>query len=207
MKKIIFLGDSITDAGHLWEHPPLGLGYVRLLSGPLSSRCPDIRILNKGQDGFTAARVLQTLAENCLNYSPDAASLLIGINDVAAAQNTGLSLKAAGFCESISGILETLKHAGIPRIFCAGPFLFPSPAEYLNWFPTVQEAEDIFQTEALRLGLPFLSLHERFNQAVLCRPVSELSPDGVHLTHKGHELLAKWWAETFLNALRDGCHT
>ena len=92
MKKIIFLGDSITDAGHLWEHPPLGLGYVRLLSGPLSSRCPDIRILNKGQDGFTAARVLQTLAENCLNYSPDAASLLIGINDVAAAQNTGRGL-------------------------------------------------------------------------------------------------------------------
>ena len=49
-----FLGDSITDANHLWlpETNGLGDGYVAMLANRLGA---DAMITNKGIDGFTVA--------------------------------------------------------------------------------------------------------------------------------------------------------
>ena len=104
IKKIVFLGDSITDAGHLWtsDEFPLGEGYVSFLSSRLAQACPGIEVINKGQDGFTSADVRRTLKTNCLNLQPDAVSLLIGINDIAVTKVNGLSLKESGFAKKSS---------------------------------------------------------------------------------------------------------
>lgn len=59
MKQYLFLGDSITDADHLFDPANLGYGYVSLLA-----RRPeyvDARFVNRGHEGFTIERVLQML--------------------------------------------------------------------------------------------------------------------------------------------------
>lgn len=61
VRTFIFLGDSITDSGHLWDDDPrcLGRGYVREIADALSD--PSCRLVNLGQDGFTTADVLRLL--------------------------------------------------------------------------------------------------------------------------------------------------
>lgn len=57
MKQYLFLGDSITDADHLFDPANLGYGYVSLLA-----RRPeyvDARFVNRGHEGFTIERVLR----------------------------------------------------------------------------------------------------------------------------------------------------
>ncbi|MDY3920112.1 MAG: GDSL-type esterase/lipase family protein [Candidatus Limivivens sp.] len=199
MNKLVFLGDSITDADHLWLHDGRGLGngYVSLLAPRLEALYPDIRIWNKGQDGFTAAAVLRSLDFNCLKQKPDAVSLLVGVNDVAVAKNTGVSLDSLGFRGQLHEILKKLLDSGVQQVFCMGPFLFPMPLEFVSWFPDIKKAEDIMRKEAESFHLPFLPLHEILNQSAADLGVSTVTTDGIHLTGHGHQILSDLWLKAF----------
>lgn len=134
IKKIVFLGDSITDAGHLWtsDEFPLGEGYVSFLSSRLAQACPGIEVINKGQDGFTSADVRRTLKTNCLNLQPDAVSLLIGINDIAVTKVNGLSLKESGFAKNLHAVLSALSESGHFKDLLYGTFPVSLPPGILN---------------------------------------------------------------------------
>lgn len=70
MKQYLFLGDSITDADHLFDPANLGYGYVSLLA-----RRPeyvDARFVNRGHEGFTIERVLQMLRRDGIGGHWDA---------------------------------------------------------------------------------------------------------------------------------------
>lgn len=53
MKKIVFLGDSITDAFHKMnvDEEKLGNGYVKIISEKLKERKKQVFIRNAGHDG------------------------------------------------------------------------------------------------------------------------------------------------------------
>ena len=55
-KRLLFIGDSITDCGHLWDfqEKALGDGYVRLISEYMERLDPDYEVINCGFNGFTA---------------------------------------------------------------------------------------------------------------------------------------------------------
>lgn len=84
----LFLGDSITDANHLWlpDTNGLGDGYVAMLADRLGS---NTLITNKGIDGFTVSALLERLQRGFLKGHPDVISLLIGINDIGVALKYG----------------------------------------------------------------------------------------------------------------------
>ena len=196
MKNFIFLGDSITDAGRLWlpECNGLGNGYVKILSEKLSDK---FTVINKGHNGFTLPFLLRNLTTDCLSLSPAAVSILIGINDVGVARNTGKSLRAQEFASNYDILIRRLLEASIPSVFLMGPFLFSRPQEYLNWFPEVLDAETNIEVLARQYQLPFLPLQDRMQEAEKQYGTDTLTPDGIHLTPFGHELLAKWWLEAF----------
>ena len=106
MKKIIFLGDSITDADHNFSQkregePSLGNGYVRQIADLLETKMPgktDIR--NGGHDGFTVQGLLRMLDYDCLSRRPDVVSILIGSNDAAVCMNTGRTPEMISFAEN-----------------------------------------------------------------------------------------------------------
>ena len=196
MKNFVFLGDSITDAERLWlpEYNGLGNGYVQLLAEKLSH---EFTVINKGHDTFTLPFLLRNLETDCLSFSPAAVSILIGINDIGVAKNTGKSLRAQEFASIYDTLIRRLLEASISSVFLLSPFIFSRPQEYLNWLPEVREVENTIENLARQYQLPFLPLQERMQESEKQYGTEMLTPDGIHLTPFGHELLAKWWLEAF----------
>lgn len=196
MKNFVFLGDSITDAERLWipEYNGLGNGYVQLLAEKLSN---NFTVINKGHDSFTLPFLLRNLETDCLSFSPAAVSILIGINDIGVAKNTGKSLRAQEFAYNYDTLIRRLLEASISSVFLLSPFVFSRPQEYLNWLPEVREVENTIEALARQYQLPFLPLQERMQESEKQYGTEMLTPDGIHLTPFSHELLAKWWLEAF----------
>ena len=196
MKNFVFLGDSITDAERLWipEYNGLGNGYVQLLAEKLSN---NFTVINKGHDTFTLPFLLRNLECDCLSFFPVAVSILIGINDIGVAKNTGKSLRAQEFAYNYDTLIRRLLEASISSVFLLSPFVFSRPQEYLNWLSEVREVENTIEALARQYQLPFLPLQERIQESEKQYGTEMLTPDGIHLTPFSHELLAKWWLEAF----------
>lgn len=111
MKKIIFLGDSITDAEHCFSENPLGNGYVDMVDKKLNHSTGGGKkydIVNCGHDGFTIQGVKRMLEHDCILRQPDIVSLLIGCNDVGVMMNTGKSLEEQEFEAGYESVLREL---------------------------------------------------------------------------------------------------
>ena len=87
--KLVFIGDSITDAGRgrpegegLGE--ALGRGYVPLIDALLGSTYPEfgIRVVNRGNSGNTVRDLKSRWQEDIIDIKPDWVSIMIGVNDV-----------------------------------------------------------------------------------------------------------------------------
>lgn len=192
---ILCLGDSLTDCGRLYTASPLGNGYVRLMDRYRKEHRLNWRFTNRGYDGFTVMRLLQALSGDPLSPSPDIITILIGINDVALMRNTCVLPEQqdklmARFSDNYNRLVERLK-AHTNRILLMEPFLFPWPLEYLTWMPRLLEMSRKISSLAREHGCLYLPLHEYLNQRAEELGPETVTTDGVHLTERGHELLAE----------------
>ncbi|MDP7976405.1 MAG: SGNH/GDSL hydrolase family protein [TACK group archaeon] len=82
--KIVFTGDSITDAGRMGQFYPLGNGYVKFFAELLASAYPElsVQIFNTGISGNTVKDLKDRWDDDVLSLSPDWLIILIGINDL-----------------------------------------------------------------------------------------------------------------------------
>jgi lysophospholipase L1-like esterase len=81
---ILFIGDSITDAGRREVNVPYGLGYVNMVRDFLLARYPNLQltVVNRGVGGDTTRNLLARWNADVLAALPDWIALKIGINDV-----------------------------------------------------------------------------------------------------------------------------
>ena len=193
----LFLGDSITDANHLWlpETNGLGDGYVAMLAYRLGS---NTLITNKGIDGFTVSALLERLQRGFLKGHPDVISLLIGINDIGVALNTGVTLEQLLFTENYRAVLMHLLDTGA-KLLCSGPFIFPHPQKYQIWIPYVLELEQIMGEICESLSVSFIPLHSYLTSLVKNGDYDAVTTDGIHLTAYGHKMLAEYLLPHFLS--------
>ena len=88
MMKILFQGDSLTDAGRdrSAAKPSVGLGngYVNMICGELISSDPGAgyEVRNRGVSGDRIADLYARWIEDALNLDFDLISILMGVNDV-----------------------------------------------------------------------------------------------------------------------------
>ena len=200
---VLFIGDSITDynrARPVGEglYNAWGTSYAAMASSLLCAMYPELhlRMINMGISGNQIRDLDKRWQTDVLDLKPDWVVVLIGINDVGVAKNTGKSLRAQEFASNYDTLIRRLLEASIPSVFLMSPFLFSRPQEYLNWLPELREAEHTIETLARQYQLPFLTLQDRMQEAEKYG-TDALTPDGIHLTAFGHELLAKWWLEAF----------
>ncbi len=83
-KKIVFIGDSITDSGRRDVAIPYGNGYVSIVRTFLIARYPDynLNIVNKGISGNTVRDLAGRWEADAIAEQPHYLSVCIGINDV-----------------------------------------------------------------------------------------------------------------------------
>lgn len=181
--------------------PGLGSGYVAMLQQVLDARrskgfadspySRKIQIINKGHDGFTVQSLLQNVRTDCVAYDPDFISILVGINDVGIAMNTGCSLAALHFEENYRRLLDTLQRSTRASLLCIGPFIFSHPQRYQHWEGLTREAEAIIASIASQYDVPFLPMQDRLNAAARAETFRAITIDGIHLTARGHRILTE----------------
>jgi len=194
--KIVFIGDSITDANHNYSEDSLGEGYVKIVANELKKRDLEVEIINKGHDGFTVFSLWKFLDHDCISKNPDIVSILIGCNDVSIKMSTGKTLTEQGFQEYYEKILKKIRQKTDAKIICMGPFIFPYPMEFANWIPDIKRAEGLVRGAAEKYDALFIPLHDVLNDAVVGDNYGRITTDGTHLTVDGASIVAeKWLAE------------
>lgn len=195
MNRLLCLGDSITDCGRLFFQPPLGNGYVQMLSEKLASLGKNWQITNCGVDGFTLSRLLENVDQRYLPLQPDIITILIGINDVALMMNTRRTASQQTemlrtFLQNYEKLLQLLQAPGRCLVLMK-PFIFPFPAEFQTWQPHVEAMSEGIAALAERFRLPCLSLQPLFDQSAQKYGLDFVTTDGVHLTMEGQKILTE----------------
>lgn len=131
MQRILFQGDSITDAGRNRENDrETGRGYPTLVMGRLGYDEPGkYEFFNRGVSGNRVVDLYARIKIDLLNLKPDYLSILIGVNDVwhEISRQNGVSAEKY---ELIFDMLLSEVRAALPdiRIMILEPFVLPGAA-------------------------------------------------------------------------------
>ena len=207
--KILFFGDSITDAtrergsndaGRVREEYSInprayGSGYVFLTAAQLFYEKPNTyEILNRGIGGD---RLPQLYARVCLdvwNENPDVLSILVGFNDMNASGTspnfTDIERWGRVYRMLIS---DTLERCPSTKIMICEPFA-------LNNRENISEAKR-YANEARKIAeefsLPFVELQGKMEKAVEKYGLQACLHDGVHPNIVGSKVISDAWLEVF----------
>ena len=211
-KRILFQGDSITDALRSREHDFFfGNGYPALVAARLGFEEPGAySFLNRGISGNRVVDLYARIKVDLINLKPDVLSILIGVNDVWHEVEIENGVDAVKF-ERIYDMLLTEVEEALPgiRILILEPFvLHGSATEAIEEKP---QRWEYFRDEtplraaaakrvAEKHGTVWVPLQERFDEACRLAPAEYWLWDGVHPTQMGHELIARAWLEAFHQA-------
>lgn len=203
MKRILFQGDSITDAGRNYELDHLrGFGYSTMAAGELLLDYPgEFEILNRGISGNRIVDIYARIGKDIVALQPDYMSLLIGVNDVWHELNNNNGIEEEKFEMVYCLVIDELK-AKLPnlKLMILEPFVLegPSTAEHIDYFRTeTAKRAAAAKRVADKYGIKFIPLQEKFNEAAKTAPETYWLVDGVHPTAAGHELIAREWIKAF----------
>ena len=203
MKRILFQGDSITDAGRSREDDKhLGIGYPRFVSGELALDNPgEYEFFNRGIGGNRIVDIYARIKKDLINLKPDVMSILIGINDVWHEVGEQNGVDADKFFNVYSLIIEEVK-AALPniKIMIMEPFFLKARATEENWdyFETeTAKRQEMAKKIAEKYNLKYIPLQDKFNEAAKLAPNDYWLGDGVHPTYAGHELIKREWIKAF----------
>ncbi len=202
--KILFLGDSITDAGRSRNEQRLlmGQGYPVICAGKLGAEYPDkFQFVNTGVSGNRITDVYARIKVDCWNHNPDIISLLVGINDVGHEVNRGDGVENDRFENVYRMLLEdTIARFPNIKIILMEPFCLAVPHRPDDWVAFRRGAEEksgIIKKLAEEFGCVFVPLQEKFDKACLRAPATHWIGDGVHPTPAGNWLIAEEWLKAF----------
>ena len=200
-KRILFIGDSITDCGREYNDPK-DLGYPLLVAKRLSTQFPTIEfdVLNKGINGNKIADLRARFDTDCLDLEPDIVSILIGINDTWHNVNDPTTFATeqsmAMFEKDYRYLIEKLLEKGIKQVVLMEPFVLPEPLDRQTWRKDLDPKIQIIRRLAEEYHLVFVPLDGKLNALGITRGFSKYTgEDGVHPTLAGHEIITQSWLE------------
>lgn len=206
-RTILFQGDSITDAGRNRDdvNPnssgAMGSGYAFIASSELLYENPgkNLKFYNKGVSGDKVYQLADRWEEDCLSIKPDVLSILVGVNDYWHVTKHGYKGTIETYITDYTALLErTLAALPNVKIIIGEPFAISGiSAVDDSWFPDFdayrQAAKDLSQ----KFNTRFIPYQKIFEEAIKKAPGSYWTPDGVHPSLAGSQLMATAWLELF----------
>lgn len=203
--KILFFGDSITDANRNREGDfslgNYGLGFVRSVAGTLMGEAPDrYQIFNRGIGGNRVVDLYARIKIDCWNLEPDVLNILIGVNDVWHEIATENGVEIDRF-ENVYRMMlkETKQRLPNTKLILCEPFLLKGKVteERYEEFLEVKEYAKVVKRLAEEYQCYFISLQEKVDAFAEQYGVEACLTDGVHPAVGGAQLIADEWLKLF----------
>lgn len=208
--KILFQGDSITDAGrdlrvvHTANNPSgLGHGYVLMAVARLMAENPDqaLQFYNRGISGHKVFQLANRWKKDCLDLVPDVLSILIGVNDFWHTFDGGYTGSVDTYEQDYVALIDETREA-LPdiRLIICEPFMVPCGDVDQSWMRQFAQYREAAQRVAAHADAVFVPFQSVLNHACQTAHPALLAPDGVHPTLGACHLLAHAWVDTVSQA-------
>ena len=191
-KKVVFFGDSITQAG---VQPG---GYIRLMDSlvALDKKSADYELIGAGIGGDKIYDLYLRMEEDVLKKQPDIVVIYVGVNDVWHKSSSGTGTDYNKFGRFYEAVVAKLQAAGI-KVIISTPAVIGERTDHSN----PQDGDLNFYSQwirnfAAKKSIPLVDLRSLFIQYNLANnPENKesgiLTRDRVHLTPAGNNLVAK----------------
>ena len=202
--KILFQGDSITDAGRdKRNYHDMGQGYPKFAVENIQNAFPDteFEFINFGISGNRTGQLFDRLYTDGIAFQPDIISILIGINDIWHRKHNIFTTDEQ-FALNYRTILQLIREKTNAKIVMMAPFVLD--AEDKDWLrpdlakilPIVHQLADEFADAYIRLDL-------LFEEAMKTQPEPlYYSADGVHPNDNGRAFIGKHYYEAVAPLIR-----
>ncbi len=202
MKRVLFQGDSITDACRLRNEADgfnMGYGYAMIAAANLGSEYPgEFEFFNKANGGNKITDLYARMKRDIFALKPDYMSLMIGVNDVWHEKNND-GTTAERFEQIYRCIIEdTLNELPDIKIMLMTPFHNCITEKIFdNFNEEVSVRANIVKKLADEYGLALMDTQAVIDEIQKIAPMEFWAADGVHPTIFGHKKIADKWLETF----------
>ncbi len=198
--KIVFQGDSITDAGRdKRNYHDMGSGYPKYAAALISEAYPEIEFefINFGISGNRTCQLFDRIYTDGLAFEPDIISILIGTNDIWHRHgSTRISTTDAQIELNYRSILERIRRESNAKILILSPYLLLRESPDADAFrEDLKTVLPIVRKLAAEFADVYVPLDEHFAVAEPLKEPKFYSGDGVHPNANGAEYIGKLYAE------------
>jgi lysophospholipase L1-like esterase len=191
-KRVIFFGDSITEAG---VHPG---GYISQIRDSVvqQGKAAEYDIIGTGIGGNKIYDLYLRLESDVLDKKPDLVFVYVGVNDVWHKKTFGTGTDAPKFRQFYEALIRKIQANGAKVVVCT-PACIGEKTDYTNSLDgELNQYAQIIRDMAKQLNLPVCDLRKAFLEYNLVHNSQNLesgilTTDGVHLNEKGNQLVAK----------------
>ena len=197
--KILFQGDSITDAGRdKRNYHDMGWGYPRYASELVAAAHPelDIEFINFGISGNRTCQLFDRLYPDAIAFQPDVISILIGINDIWHRYGGDrIATTDAQIELNYRSILERIKKETNAKILILSPYLLDCDDKE-DMRADLKTVLPIVRKLACEFADAYVPLDELFDEALKTQPAPRYySGDAVHPNENGARFIAEHYAK------------
>lgn len=190
-KRVIFFGDSITEAA---VKPG---GYIVKLDSMIAAqgKAGEYELIGSGIGGNKIYDLYLRMEEDVLAKEPDVVFIYIGVNDVWHKRTFGTGTDPDKFEKFYQAIINKLKAKNIKVILCT-PAVIGEKTDFSNQLDgDLNEYSRIIRNIAGKNSLPVVDLRRYFLDYNLKnnpdnKPNGILTTDNVHLNARGNQLVA-----------------
>lgn len=197
--KVLFQGDSITDAGRdRSDYHDLGQGYPFYAAKYIKESFPetDFEFINLGISGNQTIDLVNRLQSDFIDIQPDVVSILIGVNDTWHRAHNRKWLGNDVFEANYRKVLTEIKEKTNAKILMLEPFLLPAPdKEYFR--EDLNGKIDVVRKLAREFADFYIPLDGFFASAIIGKEDTHWSEDGVHPNANGSEYIGDVYANAF----------
>ncbi len=205
--RILFQGDSITDAGRdRRNYHDMGNGYPKFAAEHIRKAFPnpEIELINLGISGNRTDNLFDRMYEDIIQLQPDIVSILICINDIWHRHSHHIETTDAQIAANYRAILSRIKAQTNAKIVILSPFLLDNE-EKEAWRPELDRLLPIVRSLADEFADAYIPLDEIFAKALPEQPEPQYySADGVHPNQNGSAFIGKHYFEAIAPLIESG---